>query len=70
MARIINNTEILFSTQSQTTIRNAAANYGVDVVEAKLANFRSNAENLFDFYGEDGGYLFSYDTDADVIYHN
>jgi len=70
MSRIINNTEITFSPEAQNSIRNAAANCGVDVVEAKMANFRSNAENLFDFYGEDGEYLFSYDTDADVIYQN
>jgi len=67
MIRIINNTEFTFSPKSQQSIRNAAANFGADEVEAKLA---INAENFFDFYGEDGVYLFSYDTEADVIYHN
>jgi hypothetical protein len=63
MAHIFNETEILFSPQQQQTLRNAATN-----ITVKFANFRDNAENLFDVYDENDNYIFSYDSEADMIY--
>ena len=62
---IINNTEKTFSPDEQQAIRNAMADCGVDkVTTAKNATDGGNY-TLFDFYDDNGNYLFSIDTNAD-----
>lgn len=69
MATIINNTNITLSSKAQQSISDAAANAGIDEVHvAKNATDGNN--KLFDFYDEEGSYIFSIDLDGNVIWDN
>jgi len=71
MATIFNNTQYTFSTGAQQEINNAAANMGLDEVNAVQANGRVEDNTLYDFYDNDDNYIFSIDVqdDCNVVYH-
>jgi hypothetical protein len=70
MISIINSTEYTLSPSSQEAIRNAAANYGgLDAVSVAKSAYDGGNATLFNVYDESGQtYLFSIDTDGDVIF--
>jgi hypothetical protein len=68
MATITNNTNKTFSHSAQQAIRNAAANCGVDEVTTSVNSNDGNNDTLFDLYDTNENYLFSIDTDGDVIF--
>ena len=68
MATITNNTQYTFSPSAQQAIRNAAANVGVDEVTTSVNPTDGNNGTLFDLYDVNENYLFSIDTDGDVIF--
>ena len=68
MATILNETAMTLSVSEQQTIRNAAASAGVDIVQIEFAY--SNDDNpVFDVNDEEGNYLFSLDTDGDIVFN-
>ena len=52
---------------AQNAIRNAAANCGVSAVVATHVD-QTDDNHIFDIYDEEENYLFSIDTDGDVIF--
>ena len=68
MATIFNSTKYTFSPSAQQAISNAAANMGIDEVNTGINSGDGNNGTLFDLYDNDDNYLFSIDTDGDVIW--
>lgn len=66
---ITNNTHITFSPSAQQAIENAAANCGADNVNTAKNPTDGGNDTLFDFYGDEGEYLFSIDLDEDTIWN-
>lgn len=66
MATIYNNTEFSFSPSAQQAINNACANIGVD--EATTSVRDAHVGSMFDLWDNDSNYLFSIDTDGDIIF--
>ena len=67
--KIYNQTSVTFSPETQQEILKAMAHCGASEVCTVLANENTGA-NIFDFYadGIKSVYLFSIDTDGDVIF--
>ena len=68
MLTINNNSAYTLSTSAQQAIRNGAANAGAESVTAIHSNGNTDDAPIFDIYGQDENYLFSIDTDGDVIF--
>lgn len=68
--RIQNSTPHTFSPASQSEIRNAMANFGVNEVVTHTNRPHDEVDNIFNFFNTDGEYLFSIDVDGDVIFEN
>jgi len=68
MATIKNNTQYTFSPSAQQAIKNAAANIGVDEVVTSVHPNDGNNGTLFQLFDTEDNYLFSIDTDGDVIF--
>ena len=68
MATIQNNTTHIFSSASQSEIRKAMANAGVEEVVTRINKPHDEVDNIFNFFSTDGEYLFSIDVDGDVIF--
>ncbi len=68
MATITNNTQYTFSPSAQQAIRNAAANCGVDEVVAGIHPNDGHNGTMFQLFDTEDNYLFSVDTDGDVIF--
>mgnify|MGYP003511280795 CR=1 FL=1 len=68
MATIKNNTQYTLSPSAQQAINNAAANCGVDEVVTGTHPNDFNNGTLFQLFDTEDNYLFSIDTDGDVIF--
>lgn len=68
MATIQNSTAYTFSPATQQAVRNAAANLGLDEVVVGVHPNDGNNGTLFQIFDTDDNYLFSIDTDGDVIF--
>ncbi len=62
MVKIINNTDNTLQPSAQSKIRDAAANMGISEVIV------GGNDGVFDLYDQYENYLFSIDTDGDIIF--